>query len=173
VANLPVPTPRTFAVSETETAAYLNSLRDALLFLLNPPEAVVYGAAVQSIPNNTQTALACDTTQFDSYGMHSNSTNNTRCTAQVAGTYLAICTYASAGVLGGGRNVQPAKNGVLIPYAAGQYDASIANFHVVQAKALITMAVGDYVEAWALQNSGGALNTNANGSSLQVLWVHA
>lgn len=172
MANLPVPIPRTFSVSETEAAAYLNSLRDAINFLLNPPEAVVYGSAVQSLAHNTVTALTFDATQFDSYGMHSNSVNNTRCTAQVAGTYLAICTYASAGVTGGGRNVQPAKNGVAVPYSAGNFDASIANFHIVQAAALITMSAGDYVEAWGLQNSGAALNTVANESSLQVLWVH-
>lgn len=172
MANLPVPIPRTFSVSETETGAYLNSLRDTVNFLLNPPEAVVYGNAVQSLANATVTALACDSTILDTYTGHSNSTNNTRYTAQVAGTYLVIVTYASAPNAAGGRNVQPAKNGAAIAYAMTDVDVSQGNFHVTQATALVQMAVGDYVEAWAFQNSGGALNTIAAESSMQVLWVH-
>ena len=173
MANLPVPIPRTFGVSETEVAAYFNAFRDALNFLLNPPEARVYGNAVQAIANNTNTALACDTTVFDTYTMHSNVTNNTRVTAQVAGTYLCIGCYGSAPNAAGGRDIQFAVNGVAQGEPQGNWDVNQANFHIIQVVSLIVLNAGDYVEVWGLQNSGGALNTIAARSSLHALWQHA
>lgn len=179
MANLPVPIPRNFAVSEVESGATLNSLRDAVLFALNPPEAVLYQAAAQSIPNGAWTAVGQDSTTIDTYGGHSNSTNNSRYTAQVAGTVWVRGTAGFAanatGVRGGaiyknGAEIEGHTQAVFAPTGGG-YQTVQPVFDEVQ------LAVGDYVELFVYQSSGAALNTSSGWigqrCGLSVLWFHA
>lgn len=175
MANLPVPVPRTFTVSEVESAAFLNSIRDALNFLLNPPQATVYQSAAQSFTSGSgTTALTFDSTITDTYGGHSNTTNNTRYTAQVAGTYLLLGTVAWTNTSGGNRNLTFNKNGSLVAQFGGAYPAaSSLVFPQVDAWAVVQLNAGDYVEAIAYQDSGSTISTHANGSSMSVLWLHA
>jgi hypothetical protein len=173
MALLPVPSPRTFSVAEFETGANLNSLRDALLFTLNPPEAQLVQAVVQALANATLTAVTLDSTIVDSYGMHSNVTNNTRATAIVPGScwvYGMVTTAASAA---GSRVAQLYKNGIAIPYTQNWVINDGASPTSVSCASMVQLNTGDYVELFAYQTSGGALNTVANGSALTVDWRHA
>jgi len=154
--NLPVPVPRTFSVSEIETAAYLNTIRDALNFLLNPPFAIVTQATPQTVTSGAQPVITFDTTIIDTYGGHSNVTNNSRYTAQVAGWYQVTVTAAYAANATANRAVQTAKNGTI--QTRGQevlFTPTAANTATIQATSKISLVVGDYVEAIAFQNSGG------------------
>jgi hypothetical protein len=177
VANLPVPVPRTWTVSEVGTGAYENSLRDALNFLLNVPILNAVQAAVQSVANNAWTSLALDSTVVDSYGMHSNSVNNSRGTAQVAGWYLAFAASSWVSAAGTSRGARVAKNGspiaggatVIPPTAAGTYA-------VASPPVIVFLNVGDYLESQGFQQSGGALNTIVGADvtcSLTAVWVHS
>lgn len=171
--NLPVPVPRTFTVSEVESAAFLNSIRDALNFLTNRPRAALYQATAQSVANATWAATTFDQTLFDNYGGHSNSSNNSRYTAQVAGWYSLRCGGGWAtGSAGGGRGSGIYKNGAF--YTAG---AAVAGSTNVIASTPVSkdvfLAVGDYVELFVWQNSGGALNTAGSGqyaSWMDICW---
>lgn len=174
MANLPVPIPRTFTVGEVEFGAYLNALRDALLFLLNPPEAVIYQTTVQTLTSGTPAMIQFDSFIVDTYGGHSNSTNNTRYTAQVAGWYWIGGTVAFNNVAGGNRNAQIYKNGVLVPQFGFAGPAGSANiFTTINCFALVSLAAGDYVEIQAFQDQGGNVATHTLASSLVVDWRHA
>lgn len=178
MANLPVPVPRTFSPSETETAAYLNSVRDALLFLLNPPLLETTQAAAQTLTNGVWAAIAQDATGTDTYGMHSNVTNNTRATAQVAGWYWPSGAVAFASNTAGARGARFAKNGTAVAGTAAFGSAlNVAGATGYGAVSLpISLGVGDYVEIQGYQTSGGNLNTFTSSdvnSSLALFFLHA
>lgn len=176
MANLPVPSPRTFTVGEIETGAYFNSTRDALTFLLNTPLAILNQATPQSIGSGTPAALAFDGTFLDTYGGHSNSTNNSRYVAQVPGWYFVKAGVVWAVNSVNNRGLQLFKNGVAYTYswqvalAAGTF-----NDPGIETSALVQLNAGDYVEAFAQQNTGGALSTavvSTIASNMQVMWMH-
>lgn len=173
MANLPVPSPRTFQVNEVETGANLNSIRDALNFLLNPPHAVLTQTAVQSINSGGLVAVQFDGTTVDSYGGHSNTTNNTRYTAQVAGWYWVhgATVWTNNGTSNRGTELH--KNASASAFGTQALPAGSTNvFTAVAASGEVQLAVGDYVELWAFQDTGAAINTHA-GSYLDVFWMHA
>lgn len=119
-------------------------------------------AAAQSIPDATITPLSFTTEDFDTDGCHDPATNNTRITATLAGYWEFAGTYYSA---------TPAtlanmdaffrKNGVT-SIASGDrgQDGGIAQSK--SARCIQPMAVGDYVELCAFQDSAGATNTNVS-----------
>lgn len=142
-------------------------------FLLNRPRAVLYQATAQTVANATWTATTFDSNLLDNYGGHSNSTNNSRYTSQVAGWYSlrgggGWVTAAS----GTGRGADFYKNGAFYQPGAAVVGSSGA-VHVTPATGDMFLAVGDYVELWVWQNSGGNLNTNGTGqyaSYMSVCW---
>lgn len=157
---LPVPSPRTFGVSEVEVASYLNSLRDALLFLLNPPLLGVKQNSVQTLTTAVWTSITMDASTVDTYGMHSNVTNNSRATAIVSGWYRPSGCVAFAASATGTRGARFAVNGTAVagtaqfgpPTAAGSAAIAAVTFPIF-------LNAGDYVEIQGVQNSGGNLNT--------------
>jgi hypothetical protein len=172
--SLAVPVEPTVAPGQTITSAWANaSVRDAINFVINPPEAVISQTAVQSIATSAFTPLQFDTTTQDTYGSHSNTVNNTRMTAQVAGWYQIDATYAAAVNGTGGRQVVIAKNGTQITTSLfGVASSTLINL-VLQTSALVQLNVGDYVEAQGWQSSGGNLNTVTTQSGMTAVWVHA
>lgn len=178
MSNLPVPVPRTFVVGETGVAAYLNAVRDALTFLLNPPMLVAYQGTVQSLPNGAFTAASLDQTLTDTYGSHSNTTNNSRMTAQVAGWYQTDGGISISANGTGNRDGQWAKNGSAITTpGSGLVETPSASFSTTQGMPglQVFLNTGDYLELWEFQNSGGALNTNTSTftSYISARWVHS
>ena len=175
MANPPVPSPRTFTVSETETGGYLNTVRDALNFLLNRPVAVITQTTAQS--NSTASAITFNATTVDTYGGHSNSTNNSRYTAQVAGWYWVRGNVLFVSNVTGNRSCQLYKNGTALTTSFVVYPAASTNYAAMgfETSTLVFLNAGDYVELFASQDSGGALNTYvATGSSnLQLWFMHA
>lgn len=180
MSNAPVPSPRTFGVNEFETAAYLNSVRDALNFLLNRPLLRVWQGTAQSVNSGAFTACTYDSSTVDTYGMHSNTTNNSRAVAQVAGWYTfgAGSGFASSATATHSRGGSLFKNGsslpdggsalVMAPDANGVAVVPMAPFPVF-------LNVGDYVEWDLFQASTAALSTNAGGqfcSYLTARWDH-
>jgi len=120
--------------------------------------AWAYGSAVQSIPNNAYTALAFNTEIENVGGLHSTSVNNSRFTAPVAGDYLVIggCGYATNAT--GVRQAAIYKNGSSVVNGAIVTPTS-TNIGLVAVSGRIHLAIGDYIEIFTIQTSGGALNT--------------
>lgn len=179
MSNLPVPVPATWSVNLPPTAGQINAMRDALNFLLNPPMAVLYQGAVQSIPNNAFTALTWDQSLVDSYGGHSSVTNPSRYTAQVPGWYDLDGGFSFAANVTGVRDGAWYKNGAQIttPGAGAVTGSPGAGSSPTQAMPglQVFLNAGDYVELWVIQTSGGALNTNIAtfASFASIRFVHS
>lgn len=161
MANLPVPVPRTYTVGETETGAYLNSLRDALNFLLNPPSAtLVQVTTATTLTTATWGAIGYDSSTFDNYGGHSNSTNNSRYTIQATGKYLVGGAAAFSANATGNRGAKVMKNGAVIqgPYTLGPTSSTRA-MSASSSGFIVPCSTGDYLELAGFQDSGGNLAT--------------
>lgn len=161
MANAPVPSPRTFNVAEYETAAYLNSVRDALNFLLNPPAATLVQITTATVlGTGAWTAIGMDSSTFDNYGGHSNTTNNSRYTIQAAGKYLVSGAVAYVGNGTGSRGTKAEKNGAVVQ---GPYSLHTATTTRAMSEStsgfIIPCVVGDYLELYGFQDTGGNLST--------------
>lgn len=137
-------------------------------FLQNKPAAVLQQTVSQTLTSGTPAPVTFTGIILDPYSGHSG-TNTSRWISPVAAWYWVSGTVQYANVAGGNRSLNVYKNGVQIPYYGGAYPAaSAAVFPMVAAPALVFLAVGDYVEIYAYQDSGGSINTQANGSSMAV-----
>lgn len=117
--------------------------------------ARVYHSVDQSIPNNAWTALNFDSESFDTDTIHDTVTNNTRLTCKTAGKYLIIGQSRFNGNATGGRGLAIYRNGASIASVFG--DAEGGNTWVKNVAAIYDLAVNDYVELTAFQNSGAPL----------------
>lgn len=173
-----VPTPFHFTALTTPTAANLNAgIEDALAFLLDPPRCKVYNSGAQSIGDGSFTALTWDTEEFDTDAMHSTSSNTSRIVCKTAGTYLlsGSISWASsnAGIRRGARwlkNGSSSNTQVMIT-PPGTGTAGVPTVHAPTV--MMSLAVNDYVELAAYQDTGGSLSTVAGitGCFAQALWV--
>lgn len=174
--NLPVPTWAQVTPGVVDTSALWNAnVYTNGTFLTTPPLFAGYQSAAQSIANATVTALGIDTTVVDTYGGHSNITNNSRYTAQVAGYYFVIAQVGYAVNATGNRLIEMHKNGgsVLQLGQGVSLAPTVNNNPANQVSALVFLNATDYMEAFTYQTSGGALNTLPSQTGMTVIWIHA
>lgn len=157
-------------------ALYTNNVFNLGTFLLNPPLFKGYQSAAQSIVNSTVTALGIDTTALDTYGGHSNVTNNSRYTAGVTGYHLIIANAGYVANGSGNRLVEIHQNGSGSPLPISQgigFAPTTSNTGAVSTATLVYLVAGDYVEAFTYQTSGITLATSPSQTGMQVIWLHA
>lgn len=120
-------------------------------------------SASQSISNATFTAITFDVEQFDTDAFHSTSSNTSRITipSGKAGKYQINGGIQYANTTGGIRyaaiyknNAEYWRNATAAPSNDGRINTPI--------NIIMDLAVGDYIEIYAYQSSGGALNVNWN-----------
>lgn len=122
-------------------------------------------------------AMPFDVTDLDTDSGHSNVTNNTRYTGQVAGWYL-IQGFVAWAAAGAQCNIwcALAVNGTLLNGSQQVLQKQGTGLAAVSSQALVQLHVGDYVETWGRQDSGGNVNT-FDGVDLrpcmQGLWMHS
>lgn len=146
---------------------------DSLQFLLAPPLAILTQSATQTIANTTATAVNWDAEVIDTYNGHSTVTNNSRYTVQAPGWY-SVNTTLDWGTNGtGNRILYVYLNGTQIPYAYVSMGAVTGNStgHAIQT--VVQCAIGDYLETWAYQTSGGGLNLGPSNCATMISWIHA
>jgi hypothetical protein len=150
-----------------------SSVSGDLSTLANPARAHLRTTAVQAIPNNsTGVAIEFDVEDFDTAGGHSTVTNNTRYTAQVAGTYLLAGGYGFATSGTGNRVSRWLLNGSTVDASTNITVSYTGNTGAFMARTImIALAVNDYIELEVTQSSGGALNTSAAGCYMSVLLI--
>lgn len=159
------------------TAAEILTLANTQ-FLKNVPMAVLTVTTVSAGNTNMASgsfiAINFDTTLMDNYSGHSNVTNNSRYTAQVAGWYwVRGCASFAVPNNTGNRGVQFYVNGSAVAYAfAILQSATTANFGGYEANGPVFLNVGDYIEIRAFQSSGAALSLNAAGNNMSLYWMH-
>ena len=121
--------------------------------------ARVHNSIAQSIPNNTQTALTFNSTYFDTDGMHDPlSANPSRLTATTKGKYIVTANIGLDANAVGTRSVGIKLNNSTF-VAQQTFVGFTGDSNIVSVTATISMNVGDFVEVFVFQNSGGALGT--------------
>lgn len=150
-----------------------NVVKADLDFLARPPACRVTKAALQSIPNNTVTAITFDTERFDTDTMHDTVTNNSRITFTTAGIYMVGGTLRYQSNATGYRNIViRLNNGNNIAEDLKPIVAAIVTISSIAT--LYQFIAGDYVELCAEQTSGGALNVekvNPDSPEFWATWV--
>ena len=157
-------TPRTWVNAETVTHTQLNThIRDNLDFLHSKDHCSVYDSSDQSIADSTWANLNFDSEHFDSNTMHSTVTNNARVKCNSDGLYLCVFKVTFATNTTGTRRVQIRENAA--GSSAGGTARGVWNGEglssettIIGGSRLLRLVDTDYVEIFAYQTSGGALN---------------
>jgi hypothetical protein len=156
-------TPPSFTTGDIVGASQLNVFRDDVRWANESstangrPSTFAYRSSNQSINHATSTPVTFDQHE-DNAGAHSTSVNPSRFTAPVAGRYLLKAQLRYAANAAGHRQVNVVANGSGVPVtgqgglAFGIYDMDL------YCEGVVRMAAGDFLEVYALQTSGGALN---------------
>lgn len=119
-----------------------------------------YLNAAQSLPDSIQTAISWDAESFDNGGLHSLVTAPTRFTVPVAGIYLLVAQIEfAASAVGAFRSCRWFLNGTTI-LAFNILPPHATMVTRMNCSALVSLAANDYVEFYANQDSGGALNAD-------------
>ena len=175
---MPVPALPSWNVADEPTAAMLNTrIRDEINALKTLPFAVLRKTSAQGTSSGIHTAVQWNSEDVDTDGGHSNVTNNTRYTAQVAGWYYLIATVLWAGNANGRRDIYFRKNGDATrryAWSTNTPTSLAAGADIgVTISAHMHLDVGDYVEVVTMQNCGATLNLLASNqdSRFQIQWV--
>src|SRR5574343_1610872 len=152
-------TPPTWTTGQNVTAANLNTyLSDNLTALATPDRARAYRSSNYSFSDSTWDAILLGAETFDSNGLHPNSPNTSRITAQVAGPYYVCAGVRWLANSTGDRRAQIRKN-------AGGSSASGTRLTAITGRAatgegtelalatIVELGVGDYVELFGYQTS--------------------
>jgi hypothetical protein len=158
-------TPARLAVGTNGQVLTADSTTSTGLTWASPGTPSFVGAAASgnpSIPNTVYTPTAFTAEDFDTNGYHDNATNNTRITipSGKAGYYLIIMG-AGFPTLATTKVQRLYKNGANATWANGSgYNANIniEGNASIQSSYIMNLAVGDYIEQYVYQNSGGNAN---------------
>lgn len=150
-----------------------------LTVLANPPIAKMTNSGAQSIATSTSTALTWDSETYDTVNGHSTVTNTSRYTVQTgyAGYYQLRAVVAWNGNATGVRRTWFAVNGTAVDATEQRMPGNATN-HSASTETALQLAVGDYVEVFVNQNSGGALALITGGAGqafqswFEIEWIH-
>lgn len=120
-------------------------------------------AGVQTFTTGTETAVewaAAD--DFDTDNLHDTVTNNNRITCVVPGTYLVNATVQFGVNATGSRQAYLRKNGTTIFAIDNTPAASVLFSAACNPTGIVQLAVGDYVEVLAQQDSGATRTVGGN-----------
>lgn len=146
-----------------------------LTYLGGPPMAQLRQTGAQSLTNGVGTAVTFDTEDLDNFNGHDTTTNTSRYTCQAAGWYQVsggVCFAANATGRRGGWWL---KNGSVVAGSESIVPAHASTVDTPLRTIIVSLAVADYVELAAFQDSGGALNTSVAAAQqhpmMTVRWV--
>lgn len=134
-----------------------DALNAAFDLLALTPQASASHSTTQSATTAVNLTLAADTEGYDNDAMHSTVTNNSRMTAKTAGAFECSATISFAANATGQRSLGFAKNGGTPTFVMAIPNAGAA-VTTIQGALSYSLAVNDYIEAVAYQDSGGGLN---------------
>lgn len=154
------------ATGATMSEAYFDTLCGNLKYLggtLGGYDAHVYHDANQSLANTTLTVLAFNTEYEDTDTIH-DAGANTRLTCKTAGRYIAVAVVPFDSNATGLRSAYITKNGSGTYVGFDLRTAVNGDYTIlVVTTPPLNLIVNDYLEVFAKQNSGGALNVIASG----------
>lgn len=152
--------------------ANMQALAEKVQDLLDRPFCKLILPSNFGIANNTNAPTVPFGAGSEAYkthaSMHSTVTNNTRVIAPKKGVYLVTAAASFAPSTNGFRTASIGKNGARQATEVGIYNSAAlpvgANVTLPHIALEITLDVGDYVELFMFQNSGGPLNAVGDGT---------
>lgn len=137
--------------------------------------AKAYHSTTQSINTGTWTAVLFDTEDFDTDAIHSTASNTSRFTVPSgkAGKWMFTSSLFFAANSTGVRGADFWKNGSSAGREYVQVQSTSASSMAILTQAVFNLAVADYIEIAAFQNSGGSLNLNAGSTVLSAVYLGA
>ncbi len=153
--------PEGMFIYETDTDTYRGYDGSAWqeVYILNPPRAEVTRTTVQSIPNNIQTTVTWQASNYNYRNMWNSGVNPTRLTvpANMGGLYRVHCSLEYSANDTGTRQVILMKNGTTVGRYATTNAGSGPATRVFYEREIVA-AAGDYFEIAAYQNAGAGVN---------------
>lgn len=145
------------------TKAVIGGLLDDIDKGLKKYVASVYNSAAQVVSNNTETVITFNTEDFDAQGLHSTSVNTGRLTIPAGAVTQAYRIRAqvffltsAAGTIG---YLSIRKNGSRVVSTYENLWGSMTL--TMQVEALVSLAVGDFIDIVFLQNTGSGINVGS------------
>lgn len=167
-----IPVAPSFVAGEKPSGAKMTSIKTAVDFWAGPPKCSVYqGTTATTMTTGVSTVIGFDTELFDvvqsgDTPSHDTATNNSRIVCRTAGKYEISGQVMFASNATGSRVVQVRMNaagnaasGTQICQTS-QGPVSGASTSVPIGPIEVDLAVGDYIEMFGLQASGGNLASN-------------
>lgn len=158
------------AAGVVASAAWGDAIRDNFQVLSVRPAASVHASSAQAVTTGaTGEVLACAAEDYDSDGMHSTVTNNSRLTIKTAGLWLFTSTVLFASDTTGNRGVSfriddtSNTERMLVPCAGG------SNSTVLTATMVAVFDVNQFVETRAIHTKGSDLNVTCTEFSAVLL----
>ena len=133
-------------------AAWGDTVRDCLEFLIDRPQFVARHSGTQNVNTSSNKSLLADTEELDTDSMHSTSSNTGRGTVNTAGKYRVSAILEWDSDATGRREVYFLVNGATA-HVVGV--ASAVSGGTQNVSKVLTLAATDYVEVRVWQNSGG------------------
>lgn len=154
--------------------ATLNRVIDKIRGEVDPPmpNARVFNSVAIGITNAVDTTLTFDSERWDVGGLHSTSSNTSRLTAPIAGLYSIGAHVSFDAAAGGYRYIYFVINGATIIALDTQPPTGAGTVTELNLTTEYRLAVGDFVEVRAQQNSGGAINVSKLQNRSPEFWMH-
>jgi hypothetical protein len=170
-----VPGTHDFADAQATSTEMNTFVRDPINFLLSPPIAALRQTVLQTITTATMTACLFDEEIIDSVDGHSTTVNTSRYTAVYAGWYQVAGGTGYAANVTNRRANRFAVNGTLVNGSGVYLPTTATSTCETPSRAFfVFLNVGDYVEFYIYQDSGGNLNTAVTTDqqcSFMIRWV--
>lgn len=167
-----VPTVPIWQAGQRVTASALQQLSDACTFAISPPVFVAAQTAAQSIATGSLIAITWPTPVIDSYSGWVGG-SPTRYTPQVPGYYDIAATVSYATNATGDRLSVLEQNSAQVASSALTSGSASDSLGVPVCATLFFNGTTDFVELFAVQRSGGALNTTVAFTRMTARFSHA
>jgi hypothetical protein len=155
----------------TQNCTFSDSIPTGYNGLFGPNICEVTGTATQSIATASFTALNWGVDLIDPTALHSTASNNSNIYIKTSGFYEITAQVLFDVNATGNRQIRLYKNGASIDRTTAISMANTAVNTFLTTSGFEYLVSGDYISAFAYQNSGGALNVVSNESYLAVQLV--
>lgn len=158
----------TFVAGQKLRASELNDISER-------PLAVLTAGADTTTTTGVWTSVAMSTEVIDTHSGHSTTTNNSRWTCpsgQNGYYYVSGSTHHKGGASGTVRAVRIAKNNTSVDHTQANIP-TLDTVSMTTNPTVLLLAVGDYIELQAFQNSGANRSTLASQTVLMIKWERA
>jgi hypothetical protein len=175
-----IPSVPDFSAAQFVNEAVLDQLGSVVNFLLEPPRCYAYKSGTGALANSTWDAVNFGVEAYDSHNAHDNTTNSSRITAPESGLYTVATSVEFEANATGSRRINVRRNaagvqtaGTSLRFVVVNAVAGAGNETTVAATFDTQLVQGDYIETFAHQSSGAALNVTGTlaGTFLSIRWT--